>query len=91
MGKPKEIKLSDEDGDGTWTARIPVTISNACSYKVVKDGNKTKKVIASPEPGTSLRARSGRGNPHASKQGKYGLLRRRNFKFLLLAMTECLC
>ena len=39
----------------------------------------------------SLRARSGRGNPHASKQGKYGLLRRRNFKFLLLAMTECLC
>ena len=24
----------------------------------------------------SLRARNGRGNPHASKQGKYGLLRR---------------
>ena len=44
-GKPKEIKLSDEDGDGTWTARIPVTISNACSYKVVKDGNNPEKVI----------------------------------------------
>lgn len=44
-GKPKEIKLSDEDGDGIWTARIPVTISNACSYKVVKDGNNPEKVI----------------------------------------------
>lgn len=44
-GKPKEIKLSDEDGDGIWTARIPVTISNACSYKVVKDVNNPEKVI----------------------------------------------
>lgn len=44
-GKPKEIKLYDEDGDGIWTARIPVTISNACSYKVVKDANNPEKVI----------------------------------------------
>lgn len=44
-GKPKGIKLSDEDGDGIWTARIPVTISNACSYKVVKDANNPEKVI----------------------------------------------
>ena len=44
-GKPKEIKLSDEDGDGIWTARIPATISNACSYKVVKDANNPEKVI----------------------------------------------
>ena len=43
--KPKEIKLSDEDGDGIWTARITVAISNACSYKVVKDANNPEKVI----------------------------------------------